>query len=169
MILQYVSSLFPIAQQDKVHTPYMGLQLLQQYVRGNLEQDVRYEEDGQSSVVLCIFDIQIFLQSENCGIADVDSATAHYRGQFKASSEEPRIEDCIPIQKGEQVHDTQYRYDMPVNLGHQLALRSGGERREVCGLGIDLAFTFAIIIICFEDAYVCDERLAVCFPGSDSS
>jgi hypothetical protein len=57
MILRYVSSLFPIAHQDEVHTPYMGLQLLQQYVGGNLEQDVRYEEDGQSSVVLVILDI----------------------------------------------------------------------------------------------------------------
>lgn len=50
---------------------------------------------------------------------------------------------------------------MPVNLGHQLALRGGGERREVRGLAIDLALGFAII--CFGDAYVCDEGLAVDF------
>jgi hypothetical protein len=50
---------------------------------------------------------------------------------------------------------------MPVNLGHQLALRSRGERREVCGHSIGLALGFAII--CFGDAYVCDEGLAVYF------
>jgi hypothetical protein len=50
---------------------------------------------------------------------------------------------------------------MPVNLGHQLPLRGGRERREVRGLAIDLALGFTII--CFGDAYVSEEELAVYF------
>lgn len=36
----------------------------------------------------------------------------------------------LPVQEGKQIQHTQARQNMPVNLGHQLALGGGRERRE---------------------------------------
>jgi hypothetical protein len=37
----------------------------------------------------------------------------------------------LPIKKGEQIKDTQARQNMPIDLGHELALGGVDERRQV--------------------------------------
>lgn len=62
---------------DKVQTltPDMGLQLLEQNVGWNFKDNIRHEENRQRGVVFrAIDDVQILLKSENCSIANIDSA-----------------------------------------------------------------------------------------------
>lgn len=57
-------------------TPDMGLELLQHHIRRDFEDDVRHEENCERGVISRSFDnIQIFLESENSGIRNIDSAT----------------------------------------------------------------------------------------------
>ena len=48
--------------------PYMRFEPLQDDIRRDFENDVGYEKDGQSCVVLCPGETEILLQSKNCGI-----------------------------------------------------------------------------------------------------
>lgn len=56
-------------------TPDMGLQFLEQNIRGNLANNIRHKENRERGIVFhARFDVQIFLESENSGIANIDSA-----------------------------------------------------------------------------------------------
>lgn len=53
----------------------MGLQFLEQNIRGNLANNIRHKENRERGIVFhARFDVQIFLESENSGIANIDSA-----------------------------------------------------------------------------------------------
>lgn len=59
----------------KAHTPNMGLHLLEQDIGRDLEDNIWNKENRQSDIILhSLFDVQIFLEAEEHGIADVDSA-----------------------------------------------------------------------------------------------
>lgn len=125
----------------------MRLHLFQQDIGRDLEDDVRNEEDRQRNIILhSFFDIQVFLEAEEDGIADVDSATGYsknintYIGMTLRS-------DHLPINKSQQIQNTQTRHHMPVDLGHQSALGGGGERgKGIVGLLFDLPFGLAVLL-----------------------
>lgn len=55
--------------------------------------------------------------------------------------------DHLPINKSQQVQNTQTGHDMPVDLGHQPALGGGGERgKDIIGLLLDLPFGFGVFL-----------------------
>lgn len=57
------------------HTPDMRLELLKQNIRWNLEQNVRHKEDGQRGIVFrAMHNVQVFLESQDSRVTDVDSA-----------------------------------------------------------------------------------------------
>jgi hypothetical protein len=42
--------------------------------------------------------------------------------------------ELVPVQESKQVHDAQAGNNVPINLGHQLALRGRREQRKLAGL-----------------------------------
>ena len=51
----------------------MRAQSLQQYVGGNLEEDIRHEKDGKSDISLLAHEMQLRWQAHSKGIGYVDS------------------------------------------------------------------------------------------------
>ncbi len=58
----------------------------------------------------------------------------------------------LPIKKGEQIKNTQTRQNMPIDLGHELALGGVDERREIMvGVIVLLAWGRAVVVtLCFD-------------------
>lgn len=70
----------------------------------------------------------------------------------------------LPVKKGEQIKNAQAWQNMPIDLGHELALGSVDERREIIvGVVVLLAWgRAAVVALCF-DVYK-KERKAVSKP-----
>jgi len=59
------------------------LQFLEQEIGRNLEDDIRNEENGQCGVVFSpMQDTQIFLESKNRRITDIDTAQSQRTARF---------------------------------------------------------------------------------------
>lgn len=108
----------------------MRLQLLEQDVGRNFEENIRHEENRQCGVIFrSRRQAQFGLEAENGGITDINTMR-QVKGQ-RASNSWMRIASSIPVQKGKQIQNTQARQDVPVNLGHQLALGGFCEGRQL--------------------------------------
>lgn len=62
--------------RELIRTPYVGPQLLQNDIRGQLEQYIRYKEDGQGDVELVSGELELFAQAVHGRVGDIDSV--HY-------------------------------------------------------------------------------------------
>jgi hypothetical protein len=80
--------------------PDSRFQLLEDDVGRDLEQDIRNEEDNKRVVIFRARETQLFRKSKDIGVCNVHT-----------------------VQKCQQVHYTQPRNDMEVNLPEQLGLR----------------------------------------------
>ena len=53
----------------------MGFHLLKQNIRRNLKDNIGDEEDSERNIILhSRFDIQVFFETQECGITNIDSA-----------------------------------------------------------------------------------------------
>lgn len=134
----------------------MRLHLLQQDIGRDLADNIRNEENCQRGIILrSFYDIQVFLEAQEGGIADVDSATGYSRTYIQVVTYAriyiyiyiSKWSNHLPINKSQQIQNTQTGHHMPVDLGHQPALGGGGERgKGLIGLLFDLPFGFGVIL-----------------------
>lgn len=107
-------------QEHAAREPDMWLKLLEQNIAGDLEKNIRYEEDDEGGVVFVTFEMEVLGHACDIGVRDVDSVSISSQDVFSIL---PSPKRDSPVQEGEQVKDTQEWYDVEINLRHQLALR----------------------------------------------
>jgi hypothetical protein len=112
----------------------MGLQLLEQNIRRDFEKNIRHEENRQRGIIFRSGrQAQLRLESKDGGITDINTIRTEKSQGLAARVSNPRIKraSIIPVQKGKQIQNTQAWQDVPINLGHQLALGGFRERRQI--------------------------------------